>query len=189
MTVMPADSLIHMALLSSRRLAIQDRDKQGRYTWFGQLFTFLSRIGCHAFVYDGQANVFDLPKIMRVMRGACHDKFIGLPCPQEASSRLQLATYHHWFAGPLPENDADWSIAEYLRKCMKYKLITKLSRFRLGSHDLRIEIEKWSAKEVRVAVRSRYCLRCHRALVDDEYHAVFECSAFASHLSSNLSGL
>jgi Reverse transcriptase (RNA-dependent DNA polymerase) len=177
MTDMPGDSLISIALLSSQRLA-----SPHHVTWFSQLHTFLGCIGCSEFVCDGEgaATLFDLKRIMGVMRGTYHAQFRNLPNPQDADSqKLKLATYHHWFAGSLPKDTEKWVISGYLRKCTKYRLVTKLSRFRLGSHDLRIECEKWKPESVQVALRSRFCLRCRLPVVDDEYHAVFECSSFA----------
>jgi Reverse transcriptase (RNA-dependent DNA polymerase) len=179
MSEMPRDSLISIALLSSQRRAASS---PVQVTWFSQLHTFLSSIGCSEFVCDeeGAAVLFDLKRIMGVMRGTYHAQFRNLPNPQDAVSKdLKLATYHHWFAGSLPEDSEEWVISGYLRKCMKYKLVKKLSRFRLGSHDLRIELEKRKHESVKADLRSRFCLRCHSHVVDDEYHAVFECNTFA----------
>jgi Reverse transcriptase (RNA-dependent DNA polymerase)/Endonuclease/Exonuclease/phosphatase family len=179
MTVMPPDSLIYLAMMSSRSMALE-----GQQSWFGQLHSCLQDMGCSDFVYDveGNPNLFDVSKIVNVMRGTCHASFRYLPYPHESEShQLKLSTYHNWFASPLPEGDADWVIQGYLRKCVKYDLITKVSRFRLGSHNLRIEREKWKRKDVQVAVCDRHCLRCHQGIVDDEYHAVFQCGFFAAH--------
>jgi Reverse transcriptase (RNA-dependent DNA polymerase) len=178
MTVMPPDSIIHVALMSSQSLAMQ-----GKESWFGQLHLCLSSMGCSDFVCDGagNSNLFDMSKISSVMRGTCHATFRYLPVPHDADSHsLKLSTYHHWFASPLPEADTDWVIQGYLRKCTKFSVLTKLSRFRLGSHNLRIEREKWEHKSVQAAICDRICRRCHQGLVDDEFHAVFECGYFTA---------
>jgi hypothetical protein len=179
MTVMPPDSLIHVAMMSSRSMALK-----GVHSWFWQLHSCLEGMGCSDFVYneEGNPNLFDVSKIVNVMRRTCHAKFKCLPCPHASEShQLKLSTYHYWFASPLPESDADWVIQGYLRKCIKYGLITKLSRFRLGSHNLRIECEKWKHKGLQAATCDRHCLRCHQGIVDDELHAVFHCDYFAGH--------
>jgi hypothetical protein len=182
MTTMPHGSLIRIALLDSHRLACEhDID-----SWFGKLFQYLQNIGCAEFVEDveGNANLFDLAEILRVMRRMYHDQFRGLPRPREADSHcLKLATYHYWFASPLPGDDGEWDIQGYLRRCIKHDVLTKLSRFRQRSHSLRIECEKWQPKSVQATVGARYCLRCHQNVVDDECHAVFHCSQFHSHRS------
>jgi Reverse transcriptase (RNA-dependent DNA polymerase) len=182
MTIMPVDSFVRIALLESRALALQGC----KTTWFWYLYSFLSSIGCSEFVADddGYLHLFDLSKVVKVMRESYHSEFRDLPIPIEAKSdELKLSIYHHWFASPLPRDDEEWQMQGYLRKCFKYSLITKLSRFRLGSHNLRIETEKWKHKKVQADIRSRYCLRCHQNLVDDECHAVFYCSHFQDNRS------
>jgi Reverse transcriptase (RNA-dependent DNA polymerase) len=176
MSTMPEHSLVRISMLSNRRLAMQGVHD----SWFGTLYVYLDSIGCSELVPDDEGNVilFDWPKISRTMRGTYHARFRGLSPPNQNVSKL--STYQYWFAGPLPRDDEDWVIQGYLRKCMKYKLATKLARFRLGSHNLRIECEKWKPKGVQVAVGLRFCQRCHQNVVDDECHAIFHCSCFHS---------
>ena len=48
-------------------------------------------------------------------------------------------------------------------------------RFRLGTHDLGIELGRWLDIKPR---HLRICSRCDQHQLDDERHLVFECTAF-----------
>jgi len=117
-------------------------------------------------------------------------KWQGLPLnPRNAPAGLGLyCTYDRWFAAgtaarhglrgcnggghrkvPLPEivlNTAGIN-REHVGTCM---------RFRLGVHDLRVATGRWERPALPRA--ERVCQRCQQNVVEDEFHAVFECSRY-----------
>ena len=57
-----------------------------------------------------------------------------------------------------------------------YKKTCTYLRFRLGTHDLGIELGRWLNGGI--PRHTRLCTRCDRHKLDDERHLVFECTAF-----------
>ena len=57
------------------------------------------------------------------------------------------------------------------------KLRAELIRFRLGAHGLRVVTGAWKDGG-RIERRQRLCRCCRMDIVEDEYHAVFECHAY-----------
>jgi hypothetical protein len=54
--------------------------------------------------------------------------------------------------------------------------LCSLLRFRLGAHDLRVATGRW--QKPRLERQQRVCQWCTQGRVEDEFHMVFECSAY-----------
>ena len=102
--------------------------------------------------------------------------------------RTKTLTYFHWFK--LVENT--WpSYLKGLPSSRVHGMMKQLARFRLGSHGLEVETGRYNG----VAWQDRQCTRCSAdrlgvltCKVGDEYHMVFNCSAF-DDLRANIPGV
>ena len=87
----------------------------------------------------------------------------------------------------------DGGLPPYLRSCLPHPVICSMARFRLGSHCLRVETDRWGP-EPHVARSERRCRRCPSAPgdapppVDDEHHMLFTCQDFTCATASLLWG-
>ena len=90
--------------------------------------------------------------------------------PRAASAQIKLTTYRCWF------DEGSWlARPRYLFLDFPAPITCLFMRFRLGCHDLQIELGRWEDRRPR---HLRFCQRCSMGLVDDERHLVFECPAF-----------
>jgi hypothetical protein len=136
-------------------------------------------VGWHSSLQGSMQDLDTSLSVSEALLKQCHDVFVDLAIPELAESKdVKLATYHHYFADALPCPGVRWKIHGYLRKCQPYDSITKVSRFRLSSHYLQVEVGRWLQLErgLRFCVRPG-CFGCGSVL-DDEYHAFFVCGAF-----------
>ncbi len=91
-------------------------------------------------------------------------------CPRTAASAgVKLCTYLRWFAPP-PGRGLVLHIP------VRAEQMNKFIRFRLGCHDLPVEVGRYAG----VPRHSRLCLRCTLGAVGEEKHMVFECPAVAA---------
>ena len=97
--------------------------------------------------------------------------------PRQAHDRtkMAIATYFAWF------DSGSWlRRPQYLFVGLPASSICTYLRFRLGTHNLQVELGRWHDHRPRC---QRVCDRCDMHAVDDEWHLVFECPAF-EHLRS-----
>ena len=69
-------------------------------------------------------------------------------------------------------------VPRYYSLHLAHGVLTRVLRFRLGSHHLRVNTGRWEIREGQPLEREgRTCLRCHDSLtVDDEDHCLLRCS-------------
>ena len=91
---------------------------------------------------------------------------------RQAVDRAKLATYFAWC-----DFGAWLRRPAYLFFDFSAAATCTFMRFRLGSHDLAVEVGRWQDRRPRC---QRLCERCSMHVVDDEQHLVFECPAFSS---------
>jgi hypothetical protein len=104
---------------------------------------------------------------------------------EEKVENRKALTYGRWF-----KQDVAPLIPKYFSfPQVTYSEAIKVAKFRLGSHELRVE----KGKVFGTPWIERKCIRCPAdylcgldCQVDDEYHMIFECKAF-EHLRSELS--
>ena len=90
--------------------------------------------------------------------------------PRQAPDRARLATYFAWF------DSGSWlRRPKYLYFDFPAAATCTYLRFRLGSHNLLVNLGCWQARRPRC---HRICERCAMGEVDDERHLIFECPAF-----------
>ena len=89
---------------------------------------------------------------------------------QDWHSRLENSTRARCFL-----TFADFKYQEYLDvlNIMKYR--KSLSRFRLSSHRLEVEIGRW-AKPNEIPYQNRNCKECN--VLEDEFHILLECPLY-----------
>ena len=90
--------------------------------------------------------------------------------PEDRSDGYKLATYSAWFA--VDKFDVRKSFISHL--CGRQD-ITRVARFRMGSHSLDIEARRWAQN--RINRSNRVCTCCEMELMEDEQHVVVECPA------------
>ena len=85
---------------------------------------------------------------------------------------VKLATYHHWFRVPGGFNKKE----SYTRHLCQSRDIISVSHFRMGSHKLNVETQRWGSS--RVARSQRICACCDMGVVEDEMHFLLECPLY-----------
>ena len=141
--------------------------RKTRGTWGGEVHAFLRKIGMQASV-GRLVNMQDFSEALLAQYDTVWQNLSQ--SPRTAADHVRLTTYHRWFSNP------------HWRKRMPYQFLrvsagrmTEFIRFKLGGHNLRIELGRWKNREPR---EHRVCLRCHEQALDDERHLVFECPVF-----------
>ncbi len=82
---------------------------------------------------------------------------------------MKLCTYLRWFAPPRGRGVV-------LHIPVRAEQMAKFLRFRLGCHDLPVEVGRYAG----VPRQCRLCLSCPLGAVGDEKHMIFECPAVAA---------
>ena len=101
--------------------------------------------------------------------------FASLACPSAFRFSIgrvlgKMTTFYRWL------DRGDWLRKPvFLYKDYSARRTCAYLRFRLGTHDLGIELGRWSDKKPR---HMRLCNRCDQQQLDDERHLEFECTAF-----------
>lgn len=89
---------------------------------------------------------------------------------QEWRSRLENSTRARFY---LPISDFQYQ--KYLDVINTVKLRKSLSKLRVSSHRLEIEMGRW-AKPNKIPIQNRKCRTCD--MLEDEYHFILECSLY-----------
>ena len=109
----------------------------------------------------------------------------------EAANRKAL-TYAKCFR---PDEEPLSQLPAYFRSShLSPSEVVRVSRFRVGSHFLRVETDRWSNNAV--PWEHRWCSRCVDldedylrslgVMVDDEHHMLFDCLGTAQHRSAEV---
>ena len=144
-------------------------DSEHKKCWAGELAQFLRNLGYRSRP-DGPA-LIDEDGALDALRAKYDDVWQGLPrYPRQAADRVRFATYFAWFDG------GQWlRRPPYLFFDLSARATCTYMRFRLGTHNLQVNLGRWERPRPRC---QRMCERCAMHVVDDERHLVFECSAF-----------
>ena len=142
---------------------------EGKRCWASDVCKFLQNVGI-AFQYDG-TSVIDESDVMAALLRAYDTVWDGL-CrhPRQAPDRTKLATYFAWF-----DRGAWLRRPQYLYFDYPAPATCTYLRFRLGSHNLQVELGRWQDRRPRC---HRICQRCALQSIDDEWHMVYECPVF-----------
>ena len=140
----------------------------GKKCWAGEVDKFLGNVGCDAL--SGQAPL-DEDNVLAALCRVYDQVWDGL-CryPRQAPDRAKLATYFAWF-----DSGAWLRRPKYMFLDLPASATCTYLRFRLGTHDLQVELGRWQDPRPR---DQRFCRRCSMRAIDDERHLVFECPAF-----------
>ena len=163
---LPEDSIWREMLMDSFRSS-----QEGRKCWAGDLDKFLRNVG-GALQLNSQS-VVDESAVLALLCRAYDKVWDGL-CrhPRQAPDRAKLATYFAWF------DSGSWLRRPgYMYLDFPVSSMCTYLRFRLGSHNLQVELGRWQNRRPRC---DRVCQRCAMHAIDDEYHLVFDCPAFES---------
>ena len=164
LSALPVDSIWQEMLLDSLQ-----SHREGKHCWMGDIAKFLQNIGC-AFE-PGDLPAIDEHMVMASLCQAYDVVWDGL-CrqPRQAVSRVKLATYSAWF-----DSGAWLKRPKYLYFDFPAAATCLYIRFRLGSHNLQVELGRFQHCRPRA---DRICERCAQGVLDDERHLIFECPAF-----------
>ena len=157
-----------------RRIALDDVADAFRSdvrNWAWSIHENLAAIG---YVMEWREGCMPYIPVATVLRGLRHARELRLGnadiCPRTAASAgVKLCTYLRWFAPPR-------SRGLVLHIPVRAEQMKKFIRFRLGCHDLPVEVGRHTG----VPRRCRLCLRCTLGAVGDEKHMIFECPAVAA---------
>jgi hypothetical protein len=131
---------------------------------------FYPHVSC---IHHGVLERIDFKKCMQSVLSdvLSHNVQAGAGDPRAPHvDNLKLVTYQQWFA----HSDVDFVEGPYLSANLNKQVISSLARFRLSSHHFGVEVARWqNAVDYNQA---RLCVHCGE--VDDELHAIFECSLF-----------
>ena len=121
--------------------------------------------------FDQQVDKAEVLRALCASYDKVWDGLCRLPLlPRQAPDKAKLAAYFAW---------CDFSAwlrrPTYLVFDFSAAATCMFLRFRLGSHDLAVEIGRWQDRRPRC---QRLCWRCSVRVFDDEQHSVFECPAF-----------
>lgn len=212
-----AGSLLGRAARAAVKLAQRGKAAVRKRCWAGQLFAMLKSIArgggdqngaitsfalqfgwnapARGHVVDVKHSLLPLPQF--AIRVAWDDllrkPWQNLPLkPREAVHQVKLASYHRWFAQPLPvrlgfaEEAEDGgrgprlppNMPRYIRctRGIPVDHLKHLMRLRTGAHHLAVETGRWRG----VRRVDRVCTRCCSFDVEDELHVLFECPAYHS---------
>ena len=142
----------------------------GAHNWAGSVRDLMreAEIG---FVDGAPLGRVDVDMALNSLRCRYDAVWQGLhPYPRQSQSLVRMATYHRWL------DRGDWLHKPvFLYKDYSAKRTCTYLRFRLGTHNLGIELGRWLDRKPR---HMRICSRCDQRQLDDERHLVFECTAF-----------
>ena len=93
--------------------------------------------------------------------------------PRQAPDSVRLITYYRWFDREKWLDRPKYLFVD-LAAPVTYAHACANLRFRLGTHNLQLELGRWQNRQPR---HFRICQRCHMHALDDERHLVFECPA------------
>ena len=215
----PAQSLLGRVARGAVKLAQRGTAGVRKKCWAGQFFSMLKLIGSQGtdsggaiaefaskfgwtapprgYVTDVQYRMLPVPEL--TVWGAWDDilrsPWQGLPQnPRDAPAGggCKYATYHRWFALPLPERLGFADEPGELDRCpklpanmpryikcsrnLKFEHLVSLMRFRTGAHHSAVETGRWQ----RVPRHLRVCSKCTAYEVEDEVHLLFQCPAYHS---------
>lgn len=134
-----------------------------KQNWATLVRDLLSRLGfMDVWVYQG---VGDMKIFMQVFKQRIKDVFI-----QDWHSRLENSTRARFYTVI-----CNFQYQKYLDVLQVQKFRKSLSRLRVSSHRLEIEIGRWT-KPNKTPLDNRKCRICN--VLEDEYHFVLECLLF-----------
>ena len=76
-------------------------------------------------------------------------------------------------------SDNNFKVADYLLTCKNTKVRYCLSRFRLSSHKLKIETDRYVVP--RIPPEQRLCTNCDLNICEDEFHFLIVCKKYSTH--------
>ncbi len=115
---------------------------------------------------------FNVDRLISVLHNAfdAHWSTYGDPRSCAEGAGRKKCTYAIWFRGQGVRRPP------YLSVPCSFKKLVSCARFRTSCHSLRIETGCHAPSRLPRAQRT--CQRCALGVIDDEQHAVFECSKF-----------
>lgn len=114
-----------------------------------------------------QQGVGDEKLFLKIVKQRLRDNFI-----QTWNAEINQSTRSIFY-----RNIADFKYQDYLDAVKVKKFRNALSRLRVSSHRLEVETGRWNRPQ-RIEYVERKCRICNK--LEDEFHFVFECSAFES---------
>lgn len=212
----PATSLLGRVARAALYLAQHGSAAARRQCWAGQFFDMIRSFSKHGRDSDGRLADFaercgwtapprghflhvhqqllELPwsPFWEAWHSIVHQPWENHPLqprevPEGQGGRAKFATYHRWFALPIPTQLFRWDTMEgcprmpvnmpaYV-KCSRhvpFEQLKQLMRLRTGAHHLAIETGRWQRKPR----GERLCVKCTAGVVEDEMHVLFECPAY-----------
>ena len=162
---LPSDSLLHTALMT-----LIDLSNQGQYNWVCKLKNIFSEcsLSINLLKYREYEKI-DNDKTMQVAKTILY----------KMSEEDILETIHD---GSFPKLRTyslikkDFRIEPHLLYVKNVKFCKAITRFRISSHNLEIELGRH--KKPKIPAEERKCQKCNTEFVEDETHHLLVCSKF-----------
>ena len=154
--------------LLKRCLNIQkDLHTRSRSSWFSRVINILNMCGI---VFDENSHN-NLHNICRTVKLTLYQKqqeqiFAEI---NNTTQQPKLRTYKHI--------KTDYRLEPYLLLNMNRKTCSKIARFRISSHNLRIETGRH--EKPKIPSEDRTCLKCNLNEVEDEIHCLVTCPSYS----------
>ena len=142
--------------------------ENGANNWAGNVKYILSKYG-FLYVWENPTNIGNINCFINSFKNRVQDEFL-----QEwfayigNSSKLLL----------YKEIKSHFGYESYLDNIVTKKYRSILTKIRLTAHNLKIETGRYARNPIER--RERLCVFCDENLVEDEYHFVIECNAYAA---------
>jgi len=191
----PSDLLV-CCMINNRHLAMQPPPAGAvqlhKSLWCSQFKQLVAVVGAGSPLFPsvdmlfGSSDADPLPEINEQAAVAAFDAFMYQPWgslpdnPRTAArDRVVCGTYENWMAETAfsdldMSHPASWCSSLHRLAGFQKAELHCLLRFRLGAHNLRVATGRWEG----LARSQRVCERCVSGQVEDEFHLVFECSAY-----------
>ena len=157
----PEGDLYRLILLDN----LKDAVAHDVSNWSMELITGAWRLGINLPLRCNFAEPVDITHFRDILEAKDAVAWAGLqPDPRTCEDRVRLCTYHNWFARPKPGQS-------YLKLPISSKDMRVMLRFRMGCHDLPVEMGRRHG----IPRAQRVCTYCDTGSVGDERHLLLEC--------------
>ena len=142
--------------------------ENGANNWAGNVKYILSKYG-FLYVWENPTNIGNINCFINSFKNRVQDEFLQEWFASVGNSS-KLLLYK--------EIKSHFGYESYLDNIVTKKYRSILTKIRLTAHNLKIETGRYARNPIER--RERLCVFCDENLVEDEYHFVIECNAYAA---------
>ena len=152
--------------------SLYDLHGMGQENWCTHVQNILNEAGMQSVWVEQYISDRDLAILKETLYKSYMDKCLANICDSENNPKLR--TYK------LFKNE--FKLEKYLTHAYNINYTVALTRFRISSHNLRIETGRYT-KPNKTPVDERICLYCSSQTIEDELHFILECDLYTDERS------